>query len=442
MKKQVIGVIVGIVIIIAALAGILYYTTDLFKTPDQLFYRHLANDSQLLGKASYSDMVKELKKDQEETKEVAGEIAVSVKSDDADVKEVANILEKAKITYNMKKIGKEQKVQNDITLQYDGKEIVTLNTLQNKEQYGIKIAEAYDKYVTVENNNLKALFQKLGVDEDNVPDKIEMMDYNEVLTIDQKTLDHIEKTYSEVIQTNIPKDCYSIEKNSKAKVDSTEITTNSYKLELTETQLKTVLVKVLETLKDDNTTLDLIVEKYNKIAKSYTMLDTETTTQELTKQELIQSIEESLTELNQTTTADEVILTMIVYATKDSKAKIEIIVKDIMKMDIEMIKENDKENVIVKCENEEVNIDVMMSYQEEGTTQAMVTIESEGTAITISTKQEEKESKNVTVEDLTQDNSVKLNDMTENEITQLVQTIYTNVLQVLPQKMQLLGISL
>ena len=56
--------------------------------------------------------------------------------------------------------------------------------------------------------------------------------------------------------------------------------------------------------------------------------------------------------------------------------------------------------------------------------------------------EEVKSTENVTVDDFTTENSVKLNDMTQAEISTLVQTIYINVTSVLPQKAQLLGISL
>ena len=61
MKKKIILGIVAALIIITALMGILYYTTDLFKSPDQLFYKHLADDVNFLGKTTYADVMKELR---------------------------------------------------------------------------------------------------------------------------------------------------------------------------------------------------------------------------------------------------------------------------------------------------------------------------------------------------------------------------------------------
>ena len=234
MKKKIIWSVVAVLIIIVALMGILYYTTDMFKSPEQLFYKHLAEDSSLLGKTTYADVIKELKAEAEASRESTGEVTAKITGTDADVQEVATVLEKGKITYNMKTVGTEKKMQGDITLNYNGKDIVTVNLLQNQDQYGIKIEEAYDKYVSVENNNLKALFQKLRVDATDIPDKIETIDYYELLNIDEATLKHIEDTYSEIIKQNIPAEGYSVEKNVIVKIDEADVTTNAYKLTLTE----------------------------------------------------------------------------------------------------------------------------------------------------------------------------------------------------------------
>lgn len=469
MKKKIIWGIIAVLIIVAALMGILYYTTDLFKSPEQLFYKHLADDVNFLGKTTYADVMKELKKEAEASSENAGEITAKVTTTDTQTQEIATVLEKGKITYDMKTVGKEKKMQGDITLNYDGKDIVTVNVLQNKEQYGIKVAEAYDKYVSVENNNLKALFQKLGVDTTDIPDKIEMVDYYELLNIDEETLKHIEDTYTGVIKQNIPVESYSVEKNVTVKIDGEDITTNAYKLTLTEEQTKVILEKVLETLKADDTTLNLIIEKYNMIAEPYKAMGATMST-EVTKDSLVKAIEDELQNLNDTTTNSGNVLEVIVYGTRNSKAKMMMNIVEnetnTAKLEIDMTKDNKDKKAIMTCSAEDTTITMIASESEEKTglvltasendnivmefviaeqgnnTEATMKITSDGTTAEINIKNELKSTENITVEDFTAENSVKLNDMTQDEISTLVQTIYTNVTKVLPEKAQLLGINL
>lgn len=441
MKKKVIWIVVAVLVILAAVAGILYYTTDLFKSPEQLFYRHLANNSKLLGETNYEDIIAELKKEAEGSMEIEGTITAKITSDDEDVKELATVLEKGKIKYNTKTVGSEKKMQNDITLNYDGKDIVTLNILQNKEQYGLKIAEAYDKYISVENSNLKALFQKLGVDTTDIPDKIPTVDYYELLNIDKETLNHVKTTYSDIIKQNIPQECYTVEKNATTKINGSDIVTNAYKLTLSEEQVKTVLVKVFETLKSDDKTLDLIVSKSNAMVEPYKDI---TEVDILTKEELVKGIEDGLAQLNEIEVTANKALEIAVYATKDGKATITIIAeeeaKQVANMKIDMIKNESNKGVIINYSNEDTTIEIMMPYNDKEVN-ALMTVESNGTKIQVTVRQEIKATENVTIEDFNSNNSVKLNDMSQAEMGQLVQTIYTNVMKVLPEKMELLGIN-
>lgn len=478
MKKKIIWGVIAIVIIIAALMGILYYTTDMFKSPEQLFYKHLAYDSNLFGKTTYEDVMKEVKAQAEASSENAGEITVKMTSTDADAQEVSTVLEKGKITYNMKTVGAENKMQGDITLNYDGKDVVTLDVLRNQDQYGIKVAEAYDKYISVENNNLKALFQKLGADTTNVPDRIEMVDYYQLLNIDDATLKHIEDTYAEVMKQNISAESYSIDKNVTVKIDGTDVTTNAYKLTLTEEQVKTILVKMMETLKTDDTTLDLIVNKYNMIMQPYETMGiamTSTTTNgtlstKITKEDLVKAIDEELQDINSTTSSSEVALEMKVYGTKDSRAKIVMDAvensESVAKVEMDMVKEGNNKKAIISCTTEEVTmtinalendekeevsmlmsnddatIEVNAAVDNKKSTQMAMKISSDGTTIELNIKDEVKAIENVTVDSFTTENSVKLNDMTQAEMQILVQTIATNVQKILPEKAQLLGINL
>ena len=61
----------------------------------------------------------------------------------------------------------------------------------------------------------------------DIPDKIETIDYYELLNIDEATLKHIKDTYSETIKQNIPEESYSVEKNVTIKVEDTDVTTNA-----------------------------------------------------------------------------------------------------------------------------------------------------------------------------------------------------------------------
>lgn len=445
MKKNIIWTLIAILIIIAATLGILYYTTDLFKTPEQLFYRNFSSSTEVVGKSSfknYNGFMKELKKELDSSMEVEGEITTKISSDDSDMKEISDVLGKGKIKYSEKWNGTEQKMQSDITLNYDNKDIITLNVLKNKEQYGIKIKELYEKYISVENNNLKDLFGKLGVDTTNVPDKIEMLNYYELLNVDESTVNHIEKTYGTIIKENIPAECYSVAKDVDITIEGKNIKTNAYKLSLTEEQTIKIATKFLETLRTDDITLDLIVSKYNQMISVNQYM---TQAENITKEELTKEIDEMLEDIK-TAKAENGVFEIIVYGVKDNMSRIDITVKndevELMTAEIDMIKADKEERIVMSIKSDEDNFKIEAKQYDETKVDVIVSSDIEGTKVECLVKQEVKATKDVAIEDFTADNSVKLNDMTSEEMGQLIQTIYNNALAMLPQKMQLLGINI
>ena len=440
MKKKVVWIILAVIVIVLATLGILYFKTDLFKSKEVLFYKHLAENGNLLGKTSYTEMLKQMK--EEGTEEMSGAASVKITSSNANLAQMAEALEKGKIKYNIKADSAQNKGQATVTLNYNNNDIVSLDILKNNDVYGVKVAEAYDKYVSVENNNLKQLFQKFGVDTTNIPDKIEVLDVYELLNLDEETLKHIETTYTDTIMQNIPEESYSVEKNVNVNINGQSKTTNQYKLALTQEQVKTILIKMYETLRSDDKVLDLIVSKYDVIAQPYRLMGN-TMIQQISKEDLVERLDETIEQLNNTLASNETMLEVIVYSQKDNSGKIQVNLIDdsqtVRKAEIDLTKATDEKQINVLIDGGDgtsIMYDVKGNQQEQNI-QMVITANQDK----VECEMQNKVSKNTSVEDLTTENSVKLNDMTVEEIQQLIQTIYSNVMQMLPQKAQALGIS-
>ncbi len=441
MKQKNVWLAISVIFAVLVIIAGLYFATDLFKSPEQLFYKHLTETSKMLGMENYDEVMKQLQQQQQAVAEVEGEISAKITSNDEDVKEVADILGKGKIKYNVKTVGPEQKGQTDVTLNYNQKDIVTLNFRKEKEQYGIKVAEAYDKYVSIENNNLKALFQKLGVDASKVPNKIETIDYKELWNIDKETRNHIKDTYTKIVQETIPSECYTIEQDTSVSDSTTKI----YKLTITQEQLKNTAIKLFETLKTDDITLELIINKYNIMMAPYAMMGMQTNEAQITKDDLKDEIEKSIQQLTKESASNVPALIITVHAAKSGESRIEISMlennKEVVKFDVRTINKQENKEIRINCLIEDTEINMTMINTDKNIS-ASIELKADETTIELNMTAELKTAQNVTVESFTKENSVKLNDMTTQEMNTLVQTIYTNVMKVLPQKMQLLGINM
>ena len=237
--------------------------------------------------------------------------------------------------------------------------------------------------------------------------------------------------------------------------NGTSYKTTSYRLDLRAEQISNILENILNTLKTDSITLNLIVEK----AKLLGLTDDEITIENLTN-----AIDEAISELRQEEFQD---IAFVVYNYKGEAIEAEVIVKSKSKTIIDAKKDNmkivyesyeDKENIAIEITNKatttQSNIQVKVDIN--GETQVNVDLINTGSATqrSLNTTCEIKIinedtqgniSYNQTLEfidelenmiELNETNSVVLNDYSKEDLTALLQAIQERTVQVMNEKIQ------
>ena len=273
-NKKAKWIVISVIILIVIIIGIILWRSDVFKSPRQLFEKYAYQNAKLLPEYDYNEMIKQLDKIGEEKYETIGNITFSVNSqyandDNYNIKQVKEEIEKLKIDYNVKSIGKESKNTTDFIIKYDNNDLLRLKLLNNQDRYGIRYLDFYDKYLYIENNNLKQVAEKLGLDSTYIPDKIESISLYDLLYIDNNELERIIKEYSSIVNEVINNEKFSSEKDVEINYNNEKIKTNKYTLNLTNKDLLDLYIKILEKLKNDDATLDIIIDKINKIGFYY-----------------------------------------------------------------------------------------------------------------------------------------------------------------------------
>ena len=330
--------------------------------------------------------------------------------------------------------------------------------VKNDNLYALKSEEIVTAYLGVRNENLKVLFQKLGVqDTSSIPDEITANNYSEILKFSKVDLEHLKETYTNVIANNITSESYSRQTSAVVEIDGASYNTTSYRLDLSSEQIVSILEDVLNTLKTDSITLNLIIEK----AKLLGLTDEEITIEDLTS-----AIDEAISELEQEEFQD---ISFVVYNYKGETIQAEMIVRNQGKATINAKKDNIKvtyesyeeennvtieliNNVTTTRSNMQVKIDV------NGETQVNIDIINTGSATQrslnttceISVVSEETEvnaTYNQTIEfideleetiTLDETNSVVLNDYNAQDMKALVEAISARTTEVIGQKVQTL----
>jgi len=274
-KKSKAPIVIAIIAIIAILGGVfacLYFFTDLFKTDKQVFVKDITT------KQHVAEQIEEAKALSKRLEEESYEAKTKLSIDMSDyMKEMLEYdlgeLDLTKITLNETTKYDKTNTEGNIVLQYDNKDVISLGYIQKDNVIGLKVEELYDKYVTIENKNLKDLAEKYGIDSDEIPDKLlTSKDMAKALTITEEDLSNIWSKYSKVFVENLgSEEVEKTEETIKINVNGNkkEFETEKSVLKVEIKQLADAGLALLKSLNEDYEKEDLIEDNIKNIVKLY-----------------------------------------------------------------------------------------------------------------------------------------------------------------------------
>lgn len=332
MKKstKIIIAVVSVLVIVAAVLAILYFTTDIFDgifkkkgTPKEAFYEYLGKTAS--GDMNYEQMVANLKKAQSESASAKGKMSMNVEfgSTLSEYNEIAKVLNKMEISFDSKTNPKNTNTYSAMNVKYDGKDLGTFEVITDKDTIGIKFAEMYDKYLTLTMDEVEDLLEDAGMDMPTTGsasysmDNVDVNEIVEILEISNDELTRIKERYSNVLKDAIPEENYKSEKE-KITVCGKEVNATGYSVEISDKDLINVATKILESLKDDDATIELVVEKANKI------MDLAGEDTKISKSQIKSMIEYMLPSLEKTEELTGEKIKITVYEHKDKTVRISL----------------------------------------------------------------------------------------------------------------------
>lgn len=288
MKKKLKIIIPVVLILIVAIFAILYFVTDLFKSPKTLFFKYMGKAFETEEKYTYDDYLEDLKFYYEKANTSELEITMDANLEDAE--EGIEELSKFKLGLLSQVGPKQEESYSKITAYYDNEALTSVEFLNSNNNYGLKCADVYKDYFYFENKNLSELFEKLGIDATGFPDSIEKINVYDLLYIDEDLRKSILDRYSDILNKELDKDNFSTEKDVSVKVNGEKLKVDTYTLTLKAEDCCNLLISIVEELKDDDELLDLFIEKFDMIYGDYEEL-------EVSKEDLQAGLEDLLEEL-------------------------------------------------------------------------------------------------------------------------------------------------
>ena len=263
-KRYLIMLIIAIVLVLCIGAGFafVYFFTDTFKSNKTLFFKYISQNTQIMNFINDDDIKAYSDKQKQTPYTSEGTIKTNVTFPDSSEAQIANALQNCNISFNGKVDNTNKYFRETIKANYSDSQSLEFELYRNNDIFAAKINEVLYKYLGIDNNNLKDFYKKMNLPEDVIsalPNKIESSNISNSLNIYSKDdFSSIKDKYFKIITDNLTDDMFSKEKSSEETI---------YSVTLNESQIKTILVKLLESLKDDeiiiNKAKDSLINNYN-----------------------------------------------------------------------------------------------------------------------------------------------------------------------------------
>ena len=337
-KRKILIIAIVVVILIAVAIGVVLALTktDFMKSNKDLFFKYASQ--MFYNENGFGDnRLEQYNEKQKNTVyENYGKITANISSENIDEKTLKKIND-----LNISFVGNIDNASNSaeelIKINYSDNVNFAFNVKKIDDSYGIKLNKVAKQYLVVEKDGISDLLSMLGIKISTNNIDLDALNF-ENIAFNEEEISKIKELYLNNIKNIIDDGNFSKVSTSKAE---------GYMVELSNSQLKDILVNILETLKTD----DVMKNKINKL--------TGQSIDEDTISSAIDSVNGQEVEEGKTT--------ITVYQNEGKLNKIEIQINDQVK--VEFSKESGDDNleynvkITTNINNENAEVDLKITYE-------------------------------------------------------------------------------
>ena len=423
LKILIITISIMILILIGVIAY-LYFQTDMFKSNKTLFFKYIAQagNEETGFIDSQTTQYFEKKENTPYTNSATFKADIKMDGEEEQLKAVNDF----NISFQGKTNNPSKETEQEISLNYSSDVNFPITYKKIEDKLGIQTKYVGKNFVAIDTADTNTMSNTIIESINQIKDAFDKVDEAKGIEITEQEKEQIINRYTEVLMQSIGNEKFS-------KVE--EASSTGYKLTLTLEDTKSIIIKLLETLKDD----ELALDKINQYAESLGAQD------KAGKSE----IEETIESLNETEIEENQQFEITVYSKKGKLSKLKISTEEVA-VTIDKIKGNNQNSTSISFEIK--NDDNVFKFLIAGAFNGLETMESvqETYQVTIQTNEEQSITymvnnnvsfaESVDIESFTEDNSITLNDFEEEQVANFLEAVEQRITEVNKQQMEELGL--
>ena len=289
MKTKTIGkILIILIVVILMLGGVfayLYFGTDLLKTNEQLFFKYLGQLVDSENGFIDNKLTEYTNKKMTGKYEDNGQFSVNIDMTGMDEDVLATVND-FNITYSGQIDNTARKNEQEISINYSDDVNFPVKYKYANETLGLQTEYVSEKYIGIENSNLKEFAEKLGMtNTEDIPDTIDFFatDSSQAITFTDDEKEQLKNTYQPVLEGRL---------EGKEFTKSEDGSTTNYSVEIANQEIIDIVSALMETLKNDQ----ILLPKLEQTLQEYIDMMNQSSTEEITMQSMIQDIIDQLGE--------------------------------------------------------------------------------------------------------------------------------------------------
>ncbi len=371
-------VIIGILVVGIGIGAYIYFYTDTFKTNKEIFYKY-ATEEQLSKIIDFDSMKQTLTRFASEKSEQNIDATINITMNDQ------NVLNNATVVLN----GKNDPIGNkaEISLFFGNnnkKDILEIDGIYNKDKFGILFKDITQKYIAIQNQNLNSFSEKLDLNEENI-DKIELSNYSSQIDESIEEVKTVCTEFFTKVAEQTSKEQYSNLGKTQIELNGSSVEAKKYELKLNSEEIK----QICDSINIDNSDISEVIKSIKNSKFDFT--------------QTIYVYEEKLIKIEITINGEDYQAKITKnIGTQNDNLTIQITTSEEMKVIIDILKTSNEKYV--------------MSYEVTGSGDTE-------NKLLVNVNMDIKFNVDNTVEELTDENSVIINDMSIEEIEKIKETV-------------------
>ncbi len=438
MKKKILLALLVIIILLGIGGAYAYFATDAFKSDKEMFFSYISSD--ICSNLKDEKLEEYIKKQETTAYTNKGDVSINVSGDNSltsTVNGALQTLKDGKITLEGKTDNSRKMAEQTMTVELEQGINVPIKIKRDEDVLGIQSNLLNTKFIAVRNQNLKALLEKFGINSDEIPDKIDFNDGQ----LTQEEIDNLKNKCISILHDNLDDTSFS-----KEKVDGQTV----IKLNTSNKHCQEILVKILETLRDD----EIVLKKMSGTLSEKDFKQRINT--EIDKIKDIEVDDNSMLEIKlyiKTRKVKKVEMSIdgnneskifVKLENSDRQMLINVYENDNLVGDLSVLKQASGDdltytvNASLTSEGEEsVSLDFKVQYKniatldnvEENYEINVSSVDSSSKKVNLSLDYKNLKSfaTDIEIEEINSNNSIILNDATDDELDDLLMTIYSNL---------------